>query len=84
MRASLVLVAAALGAAALACTGHDRAAQTKVTSAPAPAATGPVGGTIPQTGVLGTGQTTRPYAPPRGATTPAMDGGTLGAPPTPR
>ena len=76
MRAVMILVAAALGAAAAACMGYDRAAQTTVTSASQGATTtgtGATGGSTPETDMQGTGRASGAVVVPREVAPPPAE-----------
>jgi len=73
MRASLVLVAATLGAAAATCMGPDPATEATVSSASQGATmtgTGATGGSTPETDMQGTGRASRRVTPPRAVAPP--------------
>ena len=75
MRANLVLVTAALGAAAAACMGPDPATEATVSSASQGATmtgTGATGGSTPETDMQGTGRTWRPVTPSRAVAPPPV------------
>ncbi len=75
MRASLILVTAALGAAAATCMGPDPATEATVSSASQGATmtgTGATGGSTPETDMQGTGRAWRPVTPSRAVAPPPV------------
>ncbi len=75
MRATLVVVTAALGAAAATCMGPDPATEATVSSASQGATmtgTGATGGSTPETDMQGTGRAWRPPTPSRAVAPPPV------------